>query len=348
MDRPTRNAWRAQEDPRWFDYRNSWLRWPNVQHNLQRVQDTSERVIRLDGLYNRSNGLTDGVRDGVELSPDTVVLYDGIYPLDPELYPPGTFDLQVLLDVTPEESRRRQVARDAPFGKDPATVAQWFDTLYLPRWRAHVEAVQPERRAQLVYDTTDLGHPVRLVYEAQADGLEESWQGVDEALAQVSLQHADSAALGEVGYVVTARAVFGDAGHELPGVPALVRWLAQQQVPVALLGGTPAQQAVARQMLNLPSISVSDTDDVTGVRHLPDPADYRAATQWMQQTFAVATVQIVRTLADPVPYDDHRDLVLRLWDLQWAPLLDALDVTVADLAGLGQANTEAARLLWAA
>ena len=167
VDRPTRSAWEHPQDPRWLDYRNHWLRWENIRSGLAAVREARRSTVELTQLYNRSTGLTDERRT-VQVGPVSVIIYDGIYPLDPVLYPSGTFDLQILLDVTPAESVRRQIDRDVPFGRDAETVRQLFDTRYLPRWRDHVASVHPERHADLVYDMTDLDNPVRLRYPSSA------------------------------------------------------------------------------------------------------------------------------------------------------------------------------------
>lgn len=181
--RSIRDRWRAQGDSRWGDYRNHWIRWENVQHHLKKIARTSQGVIRLRNLYGREHKNrrkmehwlnAQGIRR-VKVFPDAILLYSGHYPLDPDRYPPGTFDLQILLDATPGESLRRYLARAKKAGdRSPEEVRQLFESLHL-RWKRHVETVQPEFRAHWVYDMTNLDRPVRLFYEkAGTEGAAES------------------------------------------------------------------------------------------------------------------------------------------------------------------------------
>ncbi len=167
IDRPTRNEWEQEQEPRFFRDWN-WVRWPELQEALGTVRAISQGTARLKGLYNRSEGGRTNLEIEEEIFPDTVVVYDGMYLANPERYPPGSFGLFVFLDIPNELSLDRMIERDLAFGRSPEDTEKLFRLVYDPSWNAYVENTHPKRRADLVYDMTDFERPARLLYGDEA------------------------------------------------------------------------------------------------------------------------------------------------------------------------------------
>lgn len=133
-----------------------------------------------------------------------------------------------------------------------------------------------------------------------------------------------------VGYLFTPRAIIGNRALGLPGVPALIQRLHELGIPVAMLGGTSEERRIVQEQLGIPVVAP------TAIEHY-------------QREIGASMLWVIRDRADPADLYS-RVLTVDLTDLarQWPLLLDAVGVTVADLAGLEEANQAAARLLWSA
>ncbi len=167
VDRTTRNEWAKRNDPRAYEHEKYWIRWDELQKALRTVRETVEGKATLEHLYNREEeGRANLTRD-IEVVPDAVVLYDGLYLADEARYPSHFFDTLVLLDASEQERIQRHKERDIKFGRSPDETEALLERMYEPQWKAHVASAHPEKKADLVYDITSFEHPIRLLYEKQ-------------------------------------------------------------------------------------------------------------------------------------------------------------------------------------
>jgi uridine kinase len=94
----------------------------------------------------------------------TVVVFEGVMVLRAEP-PEGT--ALVVIEVSPEEARRRIVARDQAKGRTPAEIAGRIERRYFPAYARYRAAFDSLTRADLVINNEDWAHP-RLVRRRQA------------------------------------------------------------------------------------------------------------------------------------------------------------------------------------
>lgn len=165
VDRSTREVWQAQNDPRFQNHWQEWIRWEALKKGLDRIRGTSHGKVTLEKLYKSRR--TDLTRE-FNIFPNTFVVYDGMYLSDPRHYPPRSFDLLVLLDAATEKRLLRHVERDKPLGRPEDVSEKAFHEVYLPEWEAYVRTIHPERTSHLIYDVTSFDRPVRLSYEWSA------------------------------------------------------------------------------------------------------------------------------------------------------------------------------------
>lgn len=85
-----------------------------------------------------------------------IAILEGVMVLRAEL--PAATPL-VVLEVSPEEARRRIVARDQPKGRTPADIAGRIDRRYFPAQARYRAAFDPLERADLVVDNEDWARP---------------------------------------------------------------------------------------------------------------------------------------------------------------------------------------------
>jgi HAD superfamily hydrolase (TIGR01509 family) len=123
------------------------------------VRDVLE-PIRRDGRLHAELLLLDLASDRFELrrrydvTPETVVLLEGVFLLRPELR--EYLDLAVLVDVPLAVALERARRRDVPvLGQE---VMAKYATKYMPAQRRHFQEVDPRRAADVVVDNTD-GQP---------------------------------------------------------------------------------------------------------------------------------------------------------------------------------------------
>lgn len=192
VERLIRDAWEREGDPRFYRYRKEWIRWTEHARDIDRIRETFQGKLTLQGLYDIPTGIVDRTKE-LEIFPDTVVVYDGAFLADPALYPPDSFDLSVLLDAPPQGRHVRRIARDTVLrGRSPEQIKKLTRLVYDPEWKTYVEEIHPETASDLVYDVTSFEHPARLYYgNAARDGSshisgwpEFSFDGPPEAGAQ--------------------------------------------------------------------------------------------------------------------------------------------------------------------
>ncbi len=94
----------------------------------------------------------------------TIAVLEGVMVLRVAL-PAGT--PLILLEVSPDEARRRIVARDQAKGRTPGEIAGRIDRRYFPAHARYRAAFDPLSRADLVVDNEDWAHP-RLVWRREA------------------------------------------------------------------------------------------------------------------------------------------------------------------------------------
>jgi uridine kinase len=96
----------------------------------------------------------------IRVEPGTVLLFDGVFLLRPELE--GCWDLSVFVQVNPEVSLQRAAKRDvALFGTSDATERRYRER-YLPGQELYMSLVHPEQRAEILIDNNNLAAPILL------------------------------------------------------------------------------------------------------------------------------------------------------------------------------------------
>ena len=96
----------------------------------------------------------------LRVQPGTVLLFDGVFLLRPELE--GCWDLSVFVQVDPAISLRRASTRDmALFGTSGATERRYRER-YLPGQELYLSLVQPDQRAEVLIDNNDPAAPILL------------------------------------------------------------------------------------------------------------------------------------------------------------------------------------------
>ncbi len=92
---------------------------------------------------------------------DSVLLFDGVFLLRPELE--DCWDYRVFLAVDFEETVRRASMRDQPlFGSESAALQRYW-TRYVPGQKLYLKEAQPQERADVIVENTDISHPRLLV-----------------------------------------------------------------------------------------------------------------------------------------------------------------------------------------
>jgi len=86
----------------------------------------------------------------------SIAVFEGVMVLRAGL-PAGT--PLVVLNVSPEEARRRIVARDQAKGRTLAEIARRIDHRYFPAHLRYCAAFDPQARADLMIDDEDWTHP---------------------------------------------------------------------------------------------------------------------------------------------------------------------------------------------
>ena len=94
-------------------------------------------------------------------SPDSILLFDGIFLLRPELIDIWDFRVfvQVDFDVTLDRAIKRVSKRDASFRESEEGIRQQYAKRYVPGQRIYLESVKPERIADVLLENNDLDNP---------------------------------------------------------------------------------------------------------------------------------------------------------------------------------------------
>ena len=92
-----------------------------------------------------------------KVSPDAVLLFDGVFPLRPELRPYWDFSIFVRADL--EVTVARAEARDQHLFGSHEQVRQRCAERYVPGQRLYLAEAQPEPHASVVVDNSDVAHP---------------------------------------------------------------------------------------------------------------------------------------------------------------------------------------------
>jgi uridine kinase len=124
--------------------------------------DPSAETARYYHHYFDFAALTQAVRERTPEVAGAVTIVEGVMPLRASL-PPGTW--LVLLQVSPDEARRRIQLRDQAKGRSPEEVARRIDRRYFPAQARYRREHDPAARAHAVVDNEDWRHP-RLVRRA--------------------------------------------------------------------------------------------------------------------------------------------------------------------------------------
>jgi uridine kinase len=166
LPRSQRNLWKEKYDSR-FPNQKNWLRWDILTKWFTTFdQGTGEFVMK--DLYDLSDGRVHLYRS-VNVTPDTLFLYEGQFLEDTERYPPDRFDLLVRLAVNFETSLKRSLDKDARRGLSHDTIVFMDNIVYQPSLWLHVGQFHPERKAALVVDTTEFERPILLQYDGLAE-----------------------------------------------------------------------------------------------------------------------------------------------------------------------------------
>lgn len=83
---------------------------------------------------------------------DTVLLFDGVFLLRPEL--DDCWDFRIFLSADSQETVRRAAMRDHPLFCEGSVMDRYWKR-YVPGQRIYLEAAQPTERADAVVETTD-------------------------------------------------------------------------------------------------------------------------------------------------------------------------------------------------
>jgi uridine kinase len=89
---------------------------------------------------------------------EAVVIVDGTFLQRPELQ--GLWDLVIYIETNPATARARAAVRDAALFGSAAAVEQIYRMRYHAACALYAEDADPVRRADIVIDNNDLGHPV--------------------------------------------------------------------------------------------------------------------------------------------------------------------------------------------
>jgi HAD superfamily hydrolase (TIGR01549 family) len=113
---------------------------------LQRKKAFSTEMTLLDWRTDKY-----GIEIEFTFTPDTIVIFDGVFLLRKELAP--YIDLKIFLDITFEESKKRALLRD------PQAILKKYNEKYLPAQARYLKEYPPEKTADLIIDNNDWENP---------------------------------------------------------------------------------------------------------------------------------------------------------------------------------------------
>ena len=91
------------------------------------------------------------------VQPGTVLLFDGVFLLRPELE--GCWDLTVFVRVDPSTGLERAVRRDVELFGTPGAIERQYRHRYLPGQALYLSLVHPDHRAEVLIDNNDTAVP---------------------------------------------------------------------------------------------------------------------------------------------------------------------------------------------
>jgi uridine kinase len=93
----------------------------------------------------------------IRVQPGTVVLFDGVFLLRPELE--GCWDLSVFVQVDPAISLQRALNRDVALFGNRAAAERRYRERYLPGQELYMSQVHPDQGAEILIDNNDPTSP---------------------------------------------------------------------------------------------------------------------------------------------------------------------------------------------
>ncbi len=91
------------------------------------------------------------------VAPGTVLLFDGVFLLRPELE--GCWDLSVFVHVNPAISLQRAAKRDVAFFGSRSATERRYRERYLPGQELYMSLVHPDQRAEILIDNSSPATP---------------------------------------------------------------------------------------------------------------------------------------------------------------------------------------------
>lgn len=113
------------------------------------------RKIRTELFNFRSN--TAAASEAVQVSPNAILLFDGIFLLRPELV--DCWDFTIFVQVTFETVLARAVLRDHGLIGEKQAVIDRYTKRYIPAQRRYLETCRPQERANIVVINDDPQNP---------------------------------------------------------------------------------------------------------------------------------------------------------------------------------------------
>jgi len=91
-----------------------------------------------------------------EASPNAILLFDGVFLLRPELN--ALWNYRIFVHVEFEVALQRAIVRDQALFGSPEVVQARYLQRYFPGQRLYFQAVNPQKRADVIVENNDPGH----------------------------------------------------------------------------------------------------------------------------------------------------------------------------------------------
>ena len=91
-------------------------------------------------------------------SPDSVLLFDGVFLLRPELR--AVWDFSVFVQVDFEVALKRALERDVTRFGSAENIREKYENRYIPGQQLYLKAVEPQKQADVVIDNNEPENPV--------------------------------------------------------------------------------------------------------------------------------------------------------------------------------------------
>ncbi|MBF0215923.1 MAG: mannose-6-phosphate isomerase, class I [Candidatus Omnitrophica bacterium] len=109
ISRAIRREWEVRLDPKLNDF-YAYHDWDKLRAIIGWLKSTGNGKKTFDGLYNNKTGECDGRRE-FDIDEDTIIIFEGIYPEDTDIYPKELFNLRFHFTIPFDTSLERDVAR---------------------------------------------------------------------------------------------------------------------------------------------------------------------------------------------------------------------------------------------